>query len=80
MVRTRRGSIAGPRSGGQDAPGLAFPGIKSAGGWNVKRGSDDPGESYLTPSGTLGGGIHGSWTGFDGIGAVFPFIVCIVVL
>ena len=35
MVQTIQGSIGGPPSGGRDAPGLAFPGIKSAGG-NVK--------------------------------------------
>ena len=49
MVQTTQGRIGGPPSGGRDAPGLAFPGIKSAGG-NVKDVPTVP-ESYFTPSG-----------------------------
>ena len=47
MVQTRQGRIGGPPSGGRDAPGLAFPGIKSAGG-NVKDVPTMPGRSATT--------------------------------
>ena len=60
MVQTTQGRIGGPPSGGCDAPGLAFPGIKSAGG-NVKDVSTVPG-SYLTPSGGTGDGLSGRRT------------------
>ena len=60
MVQTTQGSIGGPPSGGRDAPGLAFPGIKSAGG-NVKGCQTVPG-SYLTPSGGTGDGLGGRRT------------------
>ena len=60
MVQTIQGSIGGPPSGGRDAPGLAFPGIKSAGG-NVKEVPTVPG-SYLTPSGGTGDGLGGRRT------------------
>ena len=55
MVQTTQGRIGGPPSGGRDAPGLAFPGIKSAGG-NVKDVPTVPG-SYFTPSGGTGDGL-----------------------
>ena len=60
MVQTTQGRIGGPPSGGRDAPGLAFPGIKSAGG-NVKDVPTVPG-SYLTPSGGTGDGLGGRRT------------------
>ena len=60
MVQTRKAASRGPPSGGRDAPGLAFPGIKSAGG-NVKDVPTVPG-SYLTPSGGTGDGLGGRRT------------------
>ena len=60
MVQTTQGSIGGPPAGGRNAPGLAFPGIKSAGG-NVKGCQTVPG-SYLTPSGGTGDGLGGRRT------------------
>ena len=60
MVQTTQGRIGGPPSGGRDAPGLAFPGINSAGG-NVKDVPTVPG-SYFTPSGGTGDGLGGHRT------------------
>ena len=60
MVQTIQAASRGPPSGGRDAPGLAFPGIKSAGG-NVKDVPTVPG-SYLTPSGGTGDGLGGRRT------------------
>ena len=55
-----KGRIARTAFCGRDAPGLAFPGIKSAGG-NVKDVPTVPG-SYLTPSGGTGDGLGGRRT------------------